>query len=105
MIFSIEQISLLVLVLSVLVFLLWGKVRYDIVAFSALIIGVTLNLIPQDIAFSGFGHPATIIIALVLIVSRGLSNSGVVELIVKYFSKNMLGFRWIERKDVYRCNK
>ena len=85
MIFSVEQTSLLVLVLTVLVFLLWGKVRYDIVAFSALIIGVTLNLIPQDIAFSGFGHPATIIIALVLIVSRGLSNSGVVELIVKYF--------------------
>ena len=85
MIFSVEQTSLLVLVLAVLVFLLWGKVRYDIVAFSALIIGVTLNLIPQDIAFSGFGHPATIIIALVLIVSRGLSNSGVVELIVKYF--------------------
>tara|TARA_B100000686_G_C16805638_1_gene990050 strand:+ start:3311 stop:5092 length:1782 start_codon:yes stop_codon:yes gene_type:complete len=84
-IFNIEQTSLLVLVLSVLVLLLWGKVRYDIVAFSALIIGVTLNLIPQDIAFSGFGHPATIIIALVLIVSRGLSNSGVVELIVKYF--------------------
>ena len=85
MIFSVEQTSLLVLVLTVLVFLLWGKVRYDIVAFSALIIGVTLNLISQDIAFSGFGHPATIIIALVLIVSRGLSNSGVVELIVKYF--------------------
>ena len=35
-------------------------------------------------AFSGFGHHATVIIALVLIASRGLSNSGAIELVAKY---------------------
>jgi di/tricarboxylate transporter len=40
--------------------------------------------VPISDAFSGFGHPATVIIALVLIVSRGLSNSGVIELLARY---------------------
>ena len=81
---SSDQILLSILVLGVLGFLLWGKIRYDIVAFAALIIGVIFGLIPKEQAFSGFGHPATVIIALVLVVSRGLSNSGAVELIGKY---------------------
>jgi di/tricarboxylate transporter len=34
--------------------------------------------------FSGFGHPAVVVVALVLIVSRGLSNSGVIELLSRY---------------------
>ncbi|MCH7981838.1 MAG: anion permease, partial [Proteobacteria bacterium] len=33
---------------------------------------------------SGFGHPATVIIALVLIISRGLSNSGAIELLARH---------------------
>ena len=37
------------------------------------------GLVPEDKAFDGFGHHATVIIALVLIVSRGLSNSGAIE--------------------------
>ncbi len=64
--------------------LIWGRIRYDGVAFGALIVAIVLGLVPQEEAFSGFGHHATIIIALVLIVSRGLSNSGAVELIAYY---------------------
>ncbi len=64
--------------------LLWGKVRYDLVAFGALIIAIVIGVVPQEEAFSGFGHRATIIIALVLIVSRGLSNSGAIELVARY---------------------
>jgi len=63
--------------------LLWGKFRYDIVAFTALMIGVTLGVVPTDDAFSGFGHPATIIVALVLVVSAGLVRSGAVYLITR----------------------
>jgi di/tricarboxylate transporter len=43
------------------------------------------GVVPVEQAFSGFGHPATVIIALVLIISRGLSNSGVIELLARYF--------------------
>ncbi|MCP4076982.1 MAG: SLC13 family permease [Gammaproteobacteria bacterium] len=76
-----EQIILFSLMAGVLGMLLWGKWRYDLVAFSALIIGLILQVIPKDQAFSGFGHPAVIIIALVLIVSRALSQSGAIEML------------------------
>lgn len=76
-----DQIILFTLMASVLGMLLWGKWRYDLVAFGALVIGLILGVIPKEQAFSGFGHPAVIIIALVLIVSRALSQSGAIEML------------------------
>ncbi len=64
--------------------LVWGKVRYDLVAFGALVVAIVIGVVPQEEAFSGFGHHATVIIALVLVVSRGLSNSGAIELIARH---------------------
>ncbi len=79
-----DQIILFAILAFVFTFLLWGRWRYDLVAFTALVVAVIAGVIPEQQAFSGFGHPAVIIIALVLIVSRGLSNSGAVELIALY---------------------
>ena len=76
-----QQAMLFVLIWTLFVFLLWGRYRYDIVAFGALLTAYLLGLIPTDQVFSGFGHPAVIIIALVLIISRGLYLSGAIELI------------------------
>ena len=78
-----DQIMLFGLLGVVFALLIWGRFRYDLVAFSALIAAVILGVVPQDTAFAGFGHPAVIIIALVLIVSKGLSNSGAIELIAR----------------------
>ena len=80
---TIDQIILFSLFGTVFAMLLWGKFRYDIVAFTALMVGVTLGVVPTDDAFSGFGHPATIIVALVLVVSAGLVRSGAVYLITR----------------------
>ena len=81
---TVDQIVLFLLIVGVFALLLWGRVRYDIVAFAALIISIITGVVPVEQAFAGFGHPATVIIALVLVVSRGLSNSGAVELIARY---------------------
>ncbi|UJQ93840.1 SLC13 family permease [Mariluticola halotolerans] len=78
-----EQIALFSLIGLVLVGLLWGRWRYDLVAFTALMIGVAIGAVPHEIAFTGFGHEATIIVALVLIISAGLSRSGAVDLITR----------------------
>lgn len=67
--------------------LIWGRWRYDVAAFGALIAAIILGVIPADRAFEGFGHPATIIIALVLIVSRGLTNAGVVDQLGRLLSQ------------------
>ena len=65
----------------VFLLLIWGRIRYDLVAFTALVIASAIGLVPYAEMFSGFGHAAVAIIALVLIVSRGLSASGAVELV------------------------
>jgi di/tricarboxylate transporter len=67
--------------------LVWGRFRYDLVAFVALLVTVLFGIIEPSKAFEGFGHPAVVIIALVLIVSRGLMNSGAVELIAQFVIK------------------
>ncbi len=78
-----DQTVLFSLLFFVFVFLIWGRWRYDLVAFVALLVALLTGVVPKEDAFSGFGHPATIVIALVLIISRGLSSSGVVELLAK----------------------
>lgn len=81
---STDQTILFTLLLLVFVFLIWGRWRYDLVAFTALLAGVVMGVVPAELAFSGFGHPATVVIALVLIVSRGLSNSGAIDLVARH---------------------
>jgi di/tricarboxylate transporter len=79
-----QQAILFVILSLVFVMLIWGRWRYDLVAFVALMAALLSGVVPVSEAFSGFGHPATVIIALVLIISRGLSNSGVIELLARY---------------------
>jgi di/tricarboxylate transporter len=76
-----DQASLFALIGGLFVLLIWGRYRYDLVAFGALLVAYLLGLIPTEEVFAGFGHPAVIIIALVLIISRGLYLSGAIELI------------------------
>jgi len=78
-----DQIILFCLFGAVFGLLLWGRFRYDLVAFSALMAGVVLGVVPTADAFAGFGHPATLVVALVLVVSAGLVRSGAVFLITR----------------------
>ena len=78
-----DQIILFSLFGAVFALLLWGKFRYDLVAFGALMVAVVAGVVPSADAFSGFGHPATLVVALVLIVSAGLVRSGAVFLITR----------------------
>lgn len=79
-----DQIILLGLLGVMLVLMIWGRWRYDLVAFATLVAAVIIGVVPAESTFSGFGHPAVVIIAFVLIITRGLSNSGAVELIGRY---------------------
>ena len=80
---TLNQIILFLLFGLVFVMLIWGRLRYDIVAFSALLVAVVLGVVPSSEAFAGFGHPATLVVALVLVVSAGLVRSGAVFLITR----------------------
>ncbi|UUP18417.1 SLC13 family permease [Nitratireductor thuwali] len=79
-----EQIYLFTLLGFVFAFLVWGRIRYDLVALVALVVAVAGGVIEPEHAFVGFGHEAVIIIALVLIVSRAMMNAGAVELVARF---------------------
>ena len=78
-----DQGVLFAIIILIFAFLIWGRFRYDLVAFAALVVAYIAGTIPSGRVFAGFGHPAVVIIALVLIVSRGLSRSGAVELLAR----------------------
>ncbi len=70
-----------------LVLFAWGKVRHDIVALIALFILVLAGIVPKDHAFIGFAHPAVVTVAAVLIISRALMNSGLIDVIASWVLK------------------
>ncbi|WP_133120138.1 SLC13 family permease [Rhodohalobacter barkolensis] len=76
-----DQIILGAILFIMLIFFVIGKPRYDIVAIFGLIAATLFGLVPGEEAFRGFAHPAVITIAAVLILSRGLINAGVVDIV------------------------
>lgn len=75
-----------VLILSLVLFVV-GKWRYDVVAIMALLVLTIADIVPAAEAYKGFGHPAVVTVAAVLILSRALYNSGVVDVIADWYSR------------------
>ncbi len=80
------QAIVFVSLLAALALFIWGRWRYDVVAMLTLFVLVLAGIVSPDRAFSGFGHPAVITVAAVLVISRGLSNAGVVDMIAGWLS-------------------
>jgi di/tricarboxylate transporter len=76
---STDQITIFLLLFCVMGLFIWGRWRYDLVAFAALISAVLLDLVPAADAFAGFSSSAVITVAAVLVISRGLSTSGAID--------------------------
>lgn len=62
---------------------LWGRLRHDVVALASLMACVVTGLVPAAEAFAGFGHPAVITVACVLVLSQGLQNTGAVDALAR----------------------
>ncbi|SFP89937.1 Di-and tricarboxylate transporter [Nitrosomonas cryotolerans] len=76
---NVDQITIFLLLVCVMGLFIWGRWRYDLVAFAALIAAVLLGLVPPADAFLGFSNSAVITVAAVLVISRGLSASGAID--------------------------
>ena len=79
-----DQLFLISLLGILVAFFVWERWRYDLVALAGLLIATLLGFVPAEEAFLGFGHPAVVTVAAVLIISRGLSNAGAVEFLAHY---------------------
>lgn len=80
-----QAIAFAVLGISLILFI-WGRWRYDLIAVSALVAVTLAGLVPAGDVLDGFGHPAVITVAAVLVISQALSQSGIVDVISRQLS-------------------
>ncbi len=78
-----EQAVIIGVLIATMGMFLWGRWRHDMVALGALLVCVFAGLVPGREAFAGFGHPAVITVACVLILGYGLQISGAVDVLAK----------------------
>ena len=77
-----QGLSFAILFLALVLFAS-GRFRHDIVALIALVAVALTGLVSPSQILSGFGHPAVITVAAVLVISEALRNSGLVDVIVQ----------------------
>jgi di/tricarboxylate transporter len=80
---TLDQVLILSILVATVAMFLWGGWRHDMVALAALLACVLAGVVPSSSAFSGFGHPAVITVACVLVLSHALQVSGAVDLVVR----------------------
>jgi di/tricarboxylate transporter len=76
---TLPQIEALAIVAGMLILFISDRLRYDLVAALALSAAVLTGVVPANKAFQGFASPVIIIIASVLVISRAVAASGVVD--------------------------
>jgi di/tricarboxylate transporter len=87
---SLSDQSQVAIILTVLLgLLMWGRWRYDGIVLITLAFMVVMDLVPAKEAFMGFGHPAVVTVALVLLISKGLEKSGFINMIGNFLHKRV----------------
>ncbi len=81
---TMEQYFLFAIVAAGLAMFAWGRLRYDVVAVLLLLASVAAGVVATEHAFSGFGHPAVVTVAAILVLSRALRKSQIVETISRF---------------------
>lgn len=78
-----DQIIIIAVLVIAMAMFIWGRWRHDMIAGAALLACVFAGLVPGNEAFTGFGHPAVITVACVLVLSYGLQQTGAVDLLAR----------------------
>ncbi|WP_373500311.1 SLC13 family permease [Desulfococcus sp.] len=82
-----DQLAVFGILSVTLTLFVWGRWRYDLVALAALLLVFIAGLVRADQLFLGFGHPAVVTVAAVLVISRGLLNAGVIDALSRQLAK------------------
>jgi di/tricarboxylate transporter len=80
---TLHQIESLAIIAGMLVLFLSDRLRYDLVAALALCCAALTGVVPAGKVFSGFANPVIIIIASVLVLSRAIAVSGVIDVAMR----------------------
>jgi len=77
-----QQIIVFAVIGATLFLFIDGRIRYEYITIMGLLILSITKIIDPDEAFAGFGHPAVITVASVLVISKSLIKSGIIERLV-----------------------
>ena len=76
---TVDQTIMFAIFALAMIFFVWGRIRYDVVALSALVVAVVLGMVPSSEAFTEFSQGAVVTVVLVLIISAAIKDSGVID--------------------------
>jgi len=78
-----DQTLLVAILAATVAMFLRGVWRHDMVAMASLLACVVAGFIPPSEAFAGFGHPAVVTVACVLVLSQALQTTGAIDGLVQ----------------------
>ncbi len=78
-----NQIIVYFTLIFLLIMFLWDRIRYDFIALLGLFIISITGVIPINSAFLGFSNPAVVTVVATMIISRGMQQSGLLDLIIR----------------------
>jgi di/tricarboxylate transporter len=81
------------IIVGMMILFVWGKLRYDVVAMLALAVSIAAGTVAPADAFSGFSDDIVIIVASALVVSAAVARSHIIELVLRWLSRRLSGFR------------
>lgn len=87
-----DQIVIFSILCATVGMFFWGRWRHDMIALASLLACVLAGLVPSADAFAGFGHPAVITVACVLVLSSSLQATGAVDVMVRRILPASSGF-------------
>ncbi|MFI2812987.1 MULTISPECIES: SLC13 family permease [Microbulbifer] len=80
---TLDQLTLFIILSITIAMFIWANWRHDMVALGSLLACVVTGLVAPEDAFDGFGHPAVVTVACVLILSRGLQSTGAMDVLAQ----------------------
>jgi di/tricarboxylate transporter len=86
---TLDQAFAFTIILGTMGLLIWGRIRYDLVALLALLISIACGIVKPEEAFRGFSDDIVIIVGSALVVSAAIARSGLVEAVMKPFVPRM----------------
>jgi di/tricarboxylate transporter len=76
---TLVQVEAFAIIVAMMALFVSGVLRYDVVAMLALLAALVTGVVPVAKGFHGFANPVIVIIAAVLVVSRAIAASNVLE--------------------------
>jgi di/tricarboxylate transporter len=80
---TLDQTLAFAIILGTMGLLIWGRIRYDLIALLALLVAIACGIVKPEEAFRGFSDDIVVIVGSALVVSAAIGRSGLVESLMK----------------------